>query len=105
MTFQARQPRSVQAFTRRFLARVPPEIAATFSADQLAAVHGMRYAVEHAVDWRRSIPLPWGRYYFVLLAGRDRPAAGRSGRAFAVLLAVLALATVLTLYLPLYLRL
>ena len=79
MTFQAHAPRrspSHDAFTRRFLARVPPEVAATFSPDQLAAVQrafGMRYAVEHAIDLRRSVPMPWGRYYLVLLAGRDRP--------------------------------
>jgi hypothetical protein len=102
MTFQAKHPRSAEAFIRRFLARVPPEIAASFSPDQLAAVQrafGMRYAVEHAVDLRRSIPLPWGRYYFVFLAGRDRPRPCGSGRGRAVLVSTLALAVVLGLFL------
>jgi hypothetical protein len=79
MTFRTPCPRrsaSNDAFIGRFLARVPPEVAATFSPDQLAAVQrafGMRYAVEHAIDLRRSVSMPWGRYYLVLLAGRDRP--------------------------------
>ena len=83
------EPGSAEAFTRRFLARVPPEVASSFSADQLAAVQrafGMRYAAEHLIDMRRSIRLPWGRFYLVLLAGRDRPAEtrGHLGRALAV---------------------
>ena len=68
------------AFTSRFLARLPREIAASFSPEQLSAIHyafGMRYAVEHGVDLRRTVTLPWGRYYFVMLAGRDRRAEGR----------------------------
>src|SRR5437763_11016284 len=80
---------SAEAFIRRFLARVPPDVAGTFSPAQLAAVQrafGMRYAVDHAVDLRRSLRLPWGRYYFVLLFGRDRPEQGRAGRVAAVLL-------------------
>ena len=85
---------NAEAFIRRFLARVPPEVAGTFSPAQLAAVQrafGMRYAVEHSVDLRRSVRLPWGRYYFVLLFGRDRPGEGRSCRlALAALLALVA---------------
>ncbi|HST74341.1 MAG TPA: hypothetical protein VLJ20_03135 [Acetobacteraceae bacterium] len=63
------------AFIARFLARVPREVAASFTPAQLQAVQrafGMRYAVEHAVDLRRTWRLPWGRFYLVLLAGRDR---------------------------------
>ena len=104
MTFRTRSPRrsaSNDAFVRRFLARVPPEVAGTFSPDQLAAVQrafGMRYAVEHAIDLRRSVPLPWGRYYLVLLAGRDRPGEGGAGwfatATVCTLFAAAALATV-----------
>ena len=71
---------SDDAFTSRFLARLPRDIAASFSPEQLKAIHsafGMRYAVEHGVDVRRTVSLPWGRYYFVMLAGRDRRAEAR----------------------------
>ena len=61
-------------FTDRFLARMPGDIATTFTAEQLAAVQmafGMRYAVNHGIDFRRTLSLPWGRFYLVLLCGRD----------------------------------
>ncbi len=66
---------SGNAFIARFLARVPREVAASFTPAQLQAVQrafGMRYVMEHAIDQRRTLHLPWGRYYLVLLAGRDR---------------------------------
>ncbi len=31
----------------------------------------------HAIDLRASIPLPWGRYYVTILAGRERRNAAR----------------------------
>ena len=61
-------------FIARFLARIPGEIAKSFTQQQLQAIQrvfGMRYAMEHSVDIRRRLRLPWGRYYLVLLAGRD----------------------------------
>ena len=82
-----------EAFARRFLARIPPEVAATFSPEQLRAVQrvfGMRYAQEHTVDVRRSVPLPWGRYYLVFLAGRDRPGEGSAGMVLTMALLTLA---------------
>lgn len=80
-------------FTARFLARVPPDVAASFTPAQLRAVQasfGMRYAMDHAIDLRRRVRLPWmGAIYIVLLAGRDhrrddahgRP-VGRASRGF-----------------------
>ena len=71
-----------EAFTSRFLARMRPEVAASFTPEQLAAVRmafGMRYAMDHAVDLRRTVTLPWGRFYLVLLGGRDRRAEARRG--------------------------
>ena len=68
---------TVNPFIARFLARVPQEVAGSFTPDQLQAVQrafGMRYVMEHAVDMRRTLRLPWGRFYFVLLAGRDQRA-------------------------------
>lgn len=69
-------------FTDRFLARVPVDIATTFTAEQLAAVQmafGMRYAVNHGIDFRRTLSLPWGRFYLVLLSGRDWRREGGHG--------------------------
>ena len=66
---------SKSRFLQRFLARTAPDVAASFTPAQLQAIHhafGMRYAVGHSLDVRRSVALPWGRYYFVMLAGRDR---------------------------------
>ena len=79
-------------FLQRFFARIPAEIASSFSVEQLAAVQrafGMRYTVGHAVDMRRSLALPWGRYYLVVMAGRDR-ARPRRGRCVASLVAAAA---------------
>jgi len=57
----------------RFLARLPPATAASFSPEQLAAIKlhfAMRNRTHHTIDWRRK--LPWFNVYIVLLAGRDR---------------------------------
>ncbi len=69
-------------FAARLRARVPADVAASFTPDQLAAMQrafGTRYAMEHAVDVRRTVTLPWGRFYLVLLFGRDRRRDDRSG--------------------------
>lgn len=58
----------------RFLSRLAPELAESFSSEQLAAVElhfGMRYRVKHAVDWRTRIRLPFLKLYLVVLAGHD----------------------------------
>ncbi len=60
---------------QRFLQRMPPGLAAQFSAEQLAAVElhfAMRHRTRHMLDWRRRVRLPFLRLYVVLLAGRDR---------------------------------
>jgi hypothetical protein len=57
-----------------FLARLAPDIAASFSPAQLAAVElhfAMRHRVDHGIDWRRRFKLPFARFYVVLLAGRE----------------------------------
>lgn len=68
-------PRSPSdAFIARFLARVPADLRASFSPTQLTAIQrafGMRYTMEHALDLRRHVGLPWARYYLVVLCGRD----------------------------------
>lgn len=58
----------------RFLTRLPPELAASFSAAQLAAVElhfAMRHRAAHTIDWRRRIRLGALRASVVVLAGRD----------------------------------
>ena len=84
------------AFIARFLARVPPDLRASFTPTQLAAIQrafGMRYTMDHALDVRRHVRLPWARYYLVVLCGRDyRPtdsARGHNFRPHAVALAAL----------------
>ncbi len=82
-----------QPFIRSFLRRLPAEVATTFTADQLAAVQrmfGMRYTMEHLLDLRRTVRLPWGRFYLVVLAGRDDRQDARWRLGFAPLAVVAA---------------
>ncbi|MFP6743593.1 MAG: hypothetical protein VCB77_00200 [Alphaproteobacteria bacterium] len=62
-------------FERAFNARIPRHVAASFSAEQLAAVKtafgGERWD-GHLVDMRGTVPLL--RWIVVFIAGRDRPA-------------------------------
>lgn len=55
-----------------FFRRVPPEMAQTFTAEQLEAVRRAFAPARHAVDLRTSIPLVGLRFYLVLLVGRER---------------------------------
>jgi hypothetical protein len=62
----------------RFLARLPPDVAGSFSPAQLAAISlhfGMRHRVGHAIDWRARIGLRFVKFYVVLLAGREERGA------------------------------
>jgi len=72
------------AFIARFLARVPADLRDSFTCDQLTTIQrafGMRYTMEHALDLRRHVRLPWARYYLVVLCGRDyRPRETASRR-------------------------
>ncbi len=59
----------------RFLARLPPRLAARFDAEQRAAIalhFGMRHRVGHMIDWRGRVRLPFLKAYVVVLAGPDR---------------------------------
>jgi hypothetical protein len=61
----------------RFLARLEPGLAASFSPEQLAAVElhfAMRSRVGHAIDWRKRLGFGRLRGYVVVLAGRERTA-------------------------------
>jgi hypothetical protein len=62
-------------FIRRFLDGLPRGVAESFTSDQLHAVQrafGMRYAVPHVVDLRRTVRLLRRTFYVVLLVGRER---------------------------------
>lgn len=52
--------------------RMPRDVAATFTTEQLAALDRALAPSRHAVDIRLSLPSPGGRRYVVLLAGRER---------------------------------
>jgi hypothetical protein len=60
-----------------FLQRIPPELRGTFTDRQIAAVDEAFPRTRHGVDIRLSVPLPWGRRYVVLLAGKERRSAER----------------------------
>ena len=67
-------------FTNKFFSRIPADIAATFSEQQLMAVKmafGGRVWGAHWVDIRRSLPLPGSRLYVVLLMGREHRSPDR----------------------------
>lgn len=65
-----------QAFLDHYFKRLDPELAASFSDDQKRAIHTMfggRGITRHAVEVRRSLPLPGGRrFYMVFLCGREQ---------------------------------
>lgn len=72
LTLACRTP--ADAFIARFLARVPADLRASFTPAQLTAIqrnYGMRYTMDHALNLRRHVRLPWARYYLVVLCGRD----------------------------------
>lgn len=55
------------------LADMPPDVRATFSSSQLAALDTSLSRTPHLIDFRVSIPtLTGSRYYVTLLAGRER---------------------------------
>jgi hypothetical protein len=66
-----------------FLRRVGPQLAATFTPEQLGAVRlafSARAMGRHAIDWRRTLRLFGRGYYLVFLAGRDARGDGRVER-------------------------
>ena len=60
---------------RELLQRMPDDVATSFSLEQL---HGLKSAIatrqwgKHKVDIRGSLPIIRHRYYFALVAGRNR---------------------------------
>lgn len=71
---------SYDPFVQKFFSRIHGEVAASFTDEQLNAIKlafGARDWGSHAVDMRRSVRFLWWRWYFVLLAGRERRPADR----------------------------
>ncbi len=67
-------------FIRKFLTRIPPDVAASFTPAQFDAIKlafGARDWGAHTVDIRKSFPLFWSSFYLVLLMGRNRRSADR----------------------------
>jgi hypothetical protein len=61
-------------FLDHYFKRIDPRVAASFSPEQREAVKtmfGARGFAKHAVEVRRSLPIGRGRYYLVLLLGRE----------------------------------
>ncbi len=60
-----------------FLERIPQEIRNTFTDLQVDAINQSFRRARHGVDIRVSSPLPGGRGYLVLLAGKERRSGER----------------------------
>lgn len=63
--------------TERLLARMPPEVAATFTPLQQHALHEALQPRQHTIDLRLSIPWIWTRFYLVVLVGEEKRSASR----------------------------
>ncbi len=62
-------------FIEHYFKRIDPNMAASFSAEQCAAIKqmfGARGVAKHAVELRRSIPIGRRRFYLVVLMGREQ---------------------------------
>ena len=70
-----------QAFVDHYFKRLDPEVADSFSDEQKRAIwtlFGGRGIAKHAVELRRSLPLPGGRrFYLVFLCGREHRGIAR----------------------------
>ncbi|HAU90883.1 MAG TPA: 3-phosphoshikimate 1-carboxyvinyltransferase [Alteromonas sp.] len=70
-----------EAAIKNLLQRLPDDVAATFTDDQLAALHvalSGRTWGKHPLDIRGTLNLWRKRYYFVVLAGKDMRELSRS---------------------------
>lgn len=75
MVFKIKRPIKEEPNVQHMLERMPKNVADSFTDDQLfylnTALAGRRWG-SHKVDVRGTIGLLRSRYYFVLLAGRDK---------------------------------
>jgi hypothetical protein len=71
---------SVAGASDRFFDRLPPHIHAGLTAEQRTAIAGaigQRQSVPPSINIRLSLPVPPGRIYVAIMAGRDRRGHGR----------------------------
>ncbi len=64
-------------FIAHFFQRVDPRVAQSFSAEQVAAIKRAFQPSRHPINIRGQVPLTGGRFFFVLLVGRERRAPVR----------------------------
>ena len=81
LTVQKPAPQNTgDPFLDHYFKRIDPRVAGSFSAEQREAIKtmfGARGIAKHSVELRRSLPIGRGRYYLVLLMGRERRTFGR----------------------------
>lgn len=70
-------PSTADPALNSLLERMPPEVAESFTDEQLSHLHsalGARSWKKHSLDIRSTFPVPFAksRVYFVLLMGRNR---------------------------------
>lgn len=65
------------AALNQFLNRLPPDIADSFSREQLIAIQASLHRQRHSVDIRLTIPFIWQKFYVVLLVGPERRSTSR----------------------------
>lgn len=70
-------PSTADPALNSLLKRMPPEVAESFTDEQLSHLHsalGARSWKKHSLDIRSTFPVPFAksRIYFVLLMGRNR---------------------------------
>ena len=71
---------SANGASDRFFDRLPPHIHAGLTAEQRAAIAGaigQRQGAPPSINLRFSVPIPPGRVYLAIMAGRDRRGRGR----------------------------
>jgi hypothetical protein len=72
-------------YTRGVLARIDPDVLASLTEHQFRsirdAIDASRPIRRHSIDVRGTIPLGFTRWYYVLLAGRDRRTDAREQEA------------------------
>lgn len=69
-----------ERFERMFLSRISARIAESFTDEQLLAiksVFGAEHWDGHAFDLRLTLPIPFRRWYVVLLGGPERRVGAR----------------------------
>jgi hypothetical protein len=70
-----RKPQHTELTFEKLLAEIAPEVANTFTVEQLEAIKRVFTSpawTRHSLDIRVSVPIPGLRFYLVLLAGLER---------------------------------